>query len=130
LQRFKTKQELDGGDLLDGLSAIFAKYEVPIGLVNKLLALGEYKLNFIIDDSTSMGSFSDLPISQASEQVRAARDPQGRRATSRNDKITRWEEAEDRLHIMVDMLAYIPIDNIIISFLNIPIQLEGTGFIV
>lgn len=115
LKKFDTKQNLDGGTLLDGLSNVFAKYEVPIGLVNKLLALTEYDLNFIIDDSGSMNDLSDVLMQQASPQVRQARDPYNKRS---NDRLTRWEEAEDRLHILLDMLAYLPIDKIKLSFFN------------
>lgn len=117
LNQFRTQQKLDGGELLDGLSTIFASYEVPIGLINKLLALTEYTLNFIIDDSGSMNMTSDLLMSAAHPMVKKVRDPQGRRATT-NSKLTRWEEAEDRIHIMLDMLAYLPIDTIKLSFLN------------
>ncbi|WP_131783849.1 hypothetical protein [Legionella gresilensis] len=117
LNQFKTQQKLDGGELLDGLSNVFARYEVPIGLVNKLLALTEYSLNFIIDDSGSMNSLSDLPMSAAHPIVKQMRDPQGTRA-SMNGKLTRWEEAEDRIHIILDMLAYLPINKIKLGFLN------------
>lgn len=111
---------LEGGYLLDALSNIFARYEVPIGLINKLLALTEYNLNFLIDDSGSMTTPSDLLITQACPQVRQARDPHQQRARSNGDEkyLTRWEEAEDRIHILIDMLAYIPIENLKISFFN------------
>jgi hypothetical protein len=115
IKKFNTKVTLDGGELLDGISNVFAKYEVPIGLINKLLALTEYNLNFIIDDSGSMGELSDVSISQATPQVRQVRDPSFRRS---NEKMTRWEEAEDRLHILIDMLSYLPIDKINLSFFN------------
>lgn len=117
LNKFGTKESLDGGGLLDGLTKIFERHEVPIGLINKLLILSEYSLNFIIDDSGSMNTESDALISQASPQLKEARDPTGIRAAN-NKKLTRWEEAEDRIHIIFDMLAYIPTHKISISFLN------------
>lgn len=41
--------------LIDGLTRVFAKYEIPIGLMNKLMQLQEYHiLDFMIDDSGSM----------------------------------------------------------------------------
>jgi hypothetical protein len=44
--------------MLQRLSLIFEKYEVPIGLVNKLLVLSEFAyLEFMIDDSGSMVRF-------------------------------------------------------------------------
>lgn len=118
LNAFKTSVPLDGGSLLDGISNYFSKYEVPIGLVNKLLALTEYKLNFVIDDSGSMGLNSDVPIAQASAYIKQKADPHGTRSHSFNNKMTRWEEAEDRLHILFDILAYLPISEIVLSFLN------------
>lgn len=118
LEQFHAPQKVDGGQLLDGLSNIFARYEVPIGLINKLLALSEYKLNFIVDDSGSMSMNSDAPLAQASDFMRQKCDPQGKRVNSFNNKMTRWEEAEDRIHVMIDMLAFIPTDNITITFLN------------
>jgi hypothetical protein len=47
---------LDGADLLDGLTNYFIQFEVPLGLLQKLLALQNYKLHFIVDDSGSMRS--------------------------------------------------------------------------
>lgn len=43
--------EIDGGEFLDELSEYFVQYEVPLGMINKLMALQLYRLNFIIDDS-------------------------------------------------------------------------------
>lgn len=128
LNQFHAPTQLDGGDLLDGLSNIFAKHEIPIGLINKLLALSEYKLNFIIDDSGSMGNKSDALMSQASMQVKQQCDRDCRRTASQ-DTMTRWEEAQDRLHVMIDILAYIPTGKISITFLNrnTPITLDHAG---
>lgn len=118
LNQFQIKeQKLDGGDMLDGLSSIFSQYEVPIGLINKLLSLSEYHINFIIDDSGSMSSASDASIKQASIHLKNTRDPSGQRAASYNHLMTRWEEVEDRLHVMLDMLAYLPV-NVTMMFLN------------
>lgn len=113
LEKFKAAQPLDGGDLLDGLTSYFAKYEVPIGMVNKLLVLSEYKLNFLIDDSGSMSLDSDTLTSESHPAMQAKF-----KAMGKSGKMTRWEEAEDRLHVMIDMLAYIPTNEITISFLN------------
>lgn len=89
---------IDGGAILDGLTAFFARYEVPIGLINKLHALTEFRLNFIIDDSGSMNSVSD---------------------EKHGDKyITRWDEVKDRIHVLIDMLAYIPFEQLEMRFLN------------
>lgn len=58
----------DGSFLLDGISKIFAQYEVPVGLLNKLLMLHEYALNFKIDDSGSMQSPTDSTVKDVSSQ--------------------------------------------------------------
>lgn len=117
VKQFATKETLDGGELFEGLSNIFSKYEVPIGLINKLLALTEYQLNFIVDDSGSMGLPSDVDFREAGKEVKAKRDPYGRRMNEQ-EKMSRWEEAENRIHIMMDFLAFVPIQTITIHFLN------------
>lgn len=114
INQFQSPERLDQGRLLDGLTSVFAQYEVPIGLVNKLLPLSQYKLNFIMDDSTSMRQKSDAPFNESSSYIKARRSRKG----DTQSILTRWEEAEDRLHIMIDMLAYIPTAEIKIQFLN------------
>jgi hypothetical protein len=82
------------------IGKIFAKHEAPIGLMNKLLILSEYnELQFIIDDSGSMGSISDTKDSFGRLQ-------------------SRWEEAHNRLKEMIEILAYVPTPRIVICFLN------------
>lgn len=112
LDKFEAPAPIDGGELLDKLCNVFAKYEVPVGLINKLLALEQYHLNFIIDDSGSMAQSTDSPLSQATKYILE------RRRGNTSGQMTRWEEAEDRVHIMIDMLAFIPTNNISICFLN------------
>merc|ERR1719281_868007 len=64
-------------EMVDALGAILGKYEVPMGLMNKLMMLSEYQsLEFIIDDSGSMQLNSDKI------------NPVTRKAN------TRWEEAQ------------------------------------
>lgn len=118
LDKFGTPDQINPGELVDGITRYFAQYEVPLGLVNKLLALSEYKLNFIIDDSGSMMGHTDATINDACDFTKSKYDPQGKRAKSYNNKMTRWEEAEDRLHILIDMLAYIPTGPMKFGFLN------------
>ena len=89
--------------MVDKLGAVLAKYEVPMGLMNKLFMLSEFdSLDFIMDDSGSMQMLSDTvdPIT---------RQPQ-----------TRWKEAQNRLKEMVEILAYLPFTQIKIEFLNRP----------
>jgi hypothetical protein len=89
--------------MVDGLGSIMNKYEVPMGLMNKLMMLSEFQsLEFIIDDSGSMTLVSDTvnPI------------------TGRPN--TRWEEAQQRLKEMIEVLAYVPFSQVDIVFLNRP----------
>jgi len=87
--------------MVDELGAILNKYEVPMGLMNKLMLLSEYQaLEFIIDDSGSMSMLSDTVDLQTGR-------PQ-----------TRWKEAQARLKEMVEILAYVPFQKIDIGFLN------------
>jgi hypothetical protein len=43
----------DNGNLFDELSNYFMQYEVPVGLLSKLMLLRSYRLNFMVDDSGS-----------------------------------------------------------------------------
>jgi len=88
-------------EMVDALGSVLAKYEVPMGLMNKLMMLSEYaSLEFIIDDSGSMQMTSDTinPITKRAN--------------------TRWQEAHQRLKEMVEILAYVPFQQIGIEFLN------------
>jgi len=65
------------------------------------MMLSEYSsLEFIIDDSTSMWEITEIidPITEEPWQ--------------------RWKEANHRLKEMIDIIAYIPFDKIVIKFLN------------
>lgn len=90
-------------EMVDELGRVLAKYEVPMGLMNKLLMLTEYEsLDFIIDDSGSMQMTSDTfdPITKR--------------------PFTRWQEAQSRLKELVEILAYLPFRQIKVEFLNRP----------
>jgi len=88
-------------DMVDALGKMLAKYEIPIGLTNKLMALSEFdSLEFIMDDSGSMTLQTD------------SIDPRTRRP------ISRWAEAQNRLKEMIEVLAYVPFSQIGIEFLN------------
>jgi len=114
LAEFQSPQEenMDGEKLLEGLSNYFIKFEVPVGLINKLFDLQDYHLRFIVDDSGSMNANTDSMLSDASLYVL--------RGVAGNPTMpmTRWQEAETRLHDMMDILAYIPTKSIQIRFLN------------
>ena len=53
---FHLASPIDGSELLDKLTEQFVQYEVPVGLINKLMALQFYRLNFIVDDSGTLES--------------------------------------------------------------------------
>ena len=65
LNEFHSSQDVDGGELLEGLTEYFIQYEVPVGLLHKLFALKAYRLNFIVDDSglPASSSLSSSPHS-------------------------------------------------------------------
>ena len=95
--------------MVDELGAILGKYEVPLGLSNKLLMLSEFSsLEFIVDDSGSMQCLSDTVD----------------KATGRPN--TRWSEAKQRLKDMLEILAYVPFNQIGIEFLNRPDRVSLT----
>lgn len=109
--KFKTSG-LDHEKMLDQLTSLFAKYEVPVGMLAKLSVLSEYSLNVIIDDSGSMGANTDsLKSAAMSEHLK-------KQFGSDNSKMTRWQEEEDRLHMMIDFLAYIPTGPIKVMCMN------------
>jgi len=88
-------------DMVDELGSVLAKYEVPIGLMNKLMMLSEFQsMEFIIDDSGSMQCLTDSV-----------------HPTTRQP-MTRWQEAQIRLKEMIEILAYVPFTQIGIEFLN------------
>jgi len=100
---------LQPDDMVDELGKMLAKYEIPIGLTNKLMCLTEFEsLEFIIDDSGSMTLQTDSV------------DPVTKRP------LTRWAEAKDRLKEMVEVLAYVPFSQIGIEFLNRPDRITLT----
>jgi len=87
--------------MMGELGNILNKYEVPLGLSNKLMMLTEFdSLEFIMDDSGSMRCPSDT------------RNPQTGQWN------TRWEEAQQRLKQMMELLAYVPFSQVGIEFLN------------
>lgn len=122
-EEFEQPGGVDGSELLDGLTSFFTKFEVPLGLINKLMALQMYDLRFVVDDSGSMKASTDSTLNEASEHVLRGQE----RSTS--ILMTRWQEAETRLHNMIDILAFIPTKSIEIRFLNASnvIRLERTG---
>ena len=94
-------------EMVDALGQVLGKYEVPFGLINKLMMLSEYQsLEFIVDDSGSMNMISDT-FNPTTGQPN-----------------TRWQEAWQRLKEMVEILAYVPFNQIGIEFLNRPTRIQ------
>ena len=94
-----------GSNMHSEVAAIFGKYEIPFGLMNKLMEFQTFDaIVFLIDDSGSMGSTTDTMI-------------QGR-------PITRWEETRIRLLEMLELLSFIPKPIIQIKFLNRNLELN------
>jgi len=92
---------MEADTMIDELGDLLEKYEIPIGLTNKLMLLSEYQsLEFIIDDSGSMRLDTDTI------------DPITRKPMSR------WAEAQVRLKAMIEIIAYVPFEQIGIEFLN------------
>lgn len=87
-------------EVLDRLEKVLAKYEIPVGLVAKLLELKRFNtLYFIIDDSSSMKRRSD------------SHHPDGH-------QMTRWEEAFMRIKTLLEIISYVPIQKVRVAFLN------------
>ncbi|KAJ3269929.1 hypothetical protein HDV01_000816, partial [Terramyces sp. JEL0728] len=83
------------------IGQLFNKYEVPLGLLSKLFELQTFNnMEFLIDDSGSMYTETD------------SKHPNG-------SKMTRWEEAKERLLEIFNILVHVPTpQNIYIRFLN------------
>lgn len=91
---------LDPDDVVDTLGNVLAKYEVPIGLMRKLLDVSRYDaIEFIIDDSGSMTNVTD------------SQDIHG-------NQLTRKEEALSRMLEMVEVLCYVNTPPIKVRFIN------------
>lgn len=80
--------EVSEGKLFDELSTYFAQYEVPMGLLSKLLLLRKYRINIMVDDSGSMMSSTDVTFAEATNYLRGEHDPRS--------NLTRIQEAENR----------------------------------
>ncbi|KAJ3256720.1 hypothetical protein HK103_005215 [Boothiomyces macroporosus] len=99
-EQFCKNLGLNPGSGLDQLSIIFGKYEIPLGLLSKLFELQTFDtMEFLIDDSGSMICNTDSQF------------PNGK-------KMTRFEEAKERLMDIIKIIAYIQTPKIYIRFLN------------
>lgn len=97
---------------LDKLTRLFAKHDIPIGMITKLQTINKCS-HYIIDDSESMSRNSDVKLSEASSEFFNSK------FAGKEDRLmTRWEEAEDRLHAFIDFIAYLPARTVQMTFLN------------
>lgn len=99
-------------EIMARLEGLFAYYEVPIGLLEKVLLLQGHGICIILDDSGSMGQQTDITVKQAGPYMAtqlAHLHP--------STRLTRWQEMQDRLHILLDFLSCIPCE-LRIRFLN------------
>ena len=87
-------------DQLEGLNHVMAKYEVPAGMLSKMLELSRFdESEIIVDDSGSMRLPTD------------ARSPRG-------EPLNRWWEAKWRISQMIELMAYVISPPITIYYLN------------
>jgi hypothetical protein len=84
--QFNSNVEIDGCELLEELTDYFVQFEVPVGMINKVVALKDYRLNFIIDDSGSMRAATDVYLTEATAHVLRGVIPVP------GVKMTRWQE--------------------------------------
>jgi hypothetical protein len=112
LRNLQIPNDGDGSTIIDNLSTIFSKYDTPIGLISKLLELHQYRLNFIIDDSLSMSSPSSITGDKAFPFLKTMLQLQD------HQKLTRWQEAQNRLHVLFDIISNIPCHDITLFFMN------------
>jgi len=106
---------IDSNQVMDDLTRTFARYEIPIGMINKLLALMEYKMKFRLDNSASMNEPTEVIRKNAiSDELKN----RFKANNSGERTMTRWLELEDLLHVYMDILAYIPTKPITLTFLN------------
>lgn len=121
IQRFTTNTNISeerseeiGNNILQKLTQVLKAQGISIGFLDKLLMLQDRQLNYILDDSGSMTAGTDVNYTQAHPEMRErlyGADP-------RYAYMTRWNEIEDRLHFIVDILVYVPTKTIKFSFIN------------
>jgi len=90
------KDELKKGSF-DDLVNMMSEYEIPIGILSSIIKLSEYSIYFIIDDSGSMSTPTDL--------------------FKNGKRMTRFEEVHETLNILLKILSNVNVE-IHISFLN------------
>ncbi len=114
----------------DVMQAIGEQNEIdrtPIGLTNKLMTAAGVDRHYVIDNSGSMGSALRLRdkegninptalLKNAHPEILKRRRPS--LETENTETMTRYEEAESRLHYIIDKLKYIPTGDWSFDFMN------------
>jgi hypothetical protein len=99
---------------LDHLMSLFNQLEIPLGCLHKIKALKNYHLYFLIDDSYSMiTSTSPYLASSHAHEILLSR-----RTISDSEYLTYWEYCESLLHNFMDILCFVPMKSVRISFVN------------
>lgn len=94
------------------LEETLERYEVPAGMLSKLMGLQNYALaEILVDDSARMNELSDVEITLSIQQR-----PQ---LPKEKGYLTRWAEAKERIMQMMEFVAYIPTaPTFLVCFLN------------
>lgn len=100
------------------LGETLERYEVPAGMLSKLMGLQNYAMaEILVDDSTRMNELSDVEIALSTQQQ-----PQ---QPKQMGYLTRWAEAKERIMQMMEFVAYIPTaPTFLVCFLNRPDEFE------
>lgn len=100
-QQQQGKEDGDYAGGLGELANVLAKYEIPAGMLSKLLGLRNFdRAEIIVDDSGSMREYTD------------ALGPNGRAQS-------RWQEAKNRILEMMELMSYVrKAPPVHVSFLN------------
>lgn len=115
LDLYEAKDAISGPDFMDMLTRFMEKHHIPMGMLKLLNGkIKEYDFWFLIDDSTSMTNLTDIRKKDASEHMQAVSHPSNRNQPC----LTRWEEVQNRLHLLVDLLSCLPQIKITFSFMN------------
>ena len=95
-----TARQVGCADPMAALSAVYAKYEIPMGLINKMMGVSDFQIiEMLVDDSGSMTSNTDSKCADGSP-------------------MSRWDEVHCRLGQMFEILAFVPTPPIYVRFLN------------
>lgn len=106
LQDADIAKQVGSANPMERVAQVFARYEVPIGLLNKIMGLSDFQIiEMTVDDSGSMNAATDAKL------------PNGQ-------PMTRWQEVHQRLTQMFEIMALVPCPPVYVRFLNRPDVLD------